>query len=103
MSSHRIMHEGREWMIGYDNPCKGFYATRFVPDDEYTDEEADVLIGFAQGVSLDELVAQCLNHGLTLETWMVATLARDKEREQRPLSPLQHRMRDLAAMFEEEV
>lgn len=99
MSQHKLFDdEGREWMIGYDNPCGGFYATRFLSDEEAerTGEEADVLIGFGKGVSLDVLNRECVRHGLILSDDLLGDLFLDELREKRPLTLLQQLVRGLA-------
>jgi len=96
MSQHHLKDsEGREWMIGYDNPCGGFFATRFLSDEEAerTGEEADVLIGFGKGVDLETLDEECRKHGLELDEKMLVELYHDESLELRPLSPLQQNVR----------
>lgn len=91
--------EGREWMVGYDSPCDGFFATRFVSDEEAekTGIEADVLIGFGKGVDLPTLDKECQNHGLELSEEMLMQLSQDGA-EAPPRSSLQERV---YAIFEE--
>jgi hypothetical protein len=85
-------------MVGYDNPCGGFYATRFLSDEEAerTGEEADVLIGFGKGVGIRELIGRTCEEGLFLSDEMVAQLRIDHERECSPLTGLQQLVRQIA-------
>ena len=102
MSQHVTKdEEGRDWLFGYDNPCGGFFATRFLSDEEAEKrgEECDVLIGFGFGVSLETLVEQCAAEGLVLEEATIQMLERDEAQEKRPLTPLQQKMRKLAQEF----
>ena len=99
MSQHTAYDdEGREWLFGYDNPCGGYFATRFLSDEEAekTGEDADVLIGFGIGVDLTTLIAECAKHGLDLDDSDVRCLQRDKEQEHRARTPLQAKIWEFA-------
>ena len=92
MSQHILRdEENREWLVGYDNPCGGFFATRFVSDEEAeeTGIEADVVIGFGRGVDLLTLDRECQSHGLELSKEMLVQLSQDGEEEGAPRTPLQ--------------
>lgn len=94
MSQRYIKQDEYTWQVGYDNPCRGFYAIRYL-DHHGPEEDADVLIGFGEGVELDELVERCAEHGLTLPPDLILGLASDRFEEGRPLTPLQQRIWDL--------
>jgi hypothetical protein len=103
MSQHHLKDsEGREWMIGYNNPCGGFFATRWALDQSGAEEDearADVLIGFGKGVDLETLDEECRKHGLELDEKMLVELYHDESLELRPLSPLQQNVRKMFAEF----
>ena len=94
MSQHRAVVDGKEWLFGFDNPCGGYFATRFLSDEEAeeTGEEADVRIGFGRGVDLETLVEECLKHGFYIEDTVIQMLRRDELREKGPITPLQARV-----------
>lgn len=101
MSRHFVKNsDGREWIVGYDNPCQGYFASRIATEEyeQATGEDCDVLIGFGNGVGLKELMLECGRYGFLFyeHQGLVEKLINDKLREQRPLSPLQKRMRAIA-------
>jgi len=100
MSRHFITDvNGRRWMIGYDNPYKGFYAMRYNNEPE-SEEEFDVTIGFASTVPLDELEIKCAGLGLNVVPYRLR-LREDETRESKPLSPLQQTVQAMQTFDDE--
>lgn len=100
MSAHKqIDSEGREWLIGFDNPCDGYFATRFVPPEELERDkdkpEADVYIGFGDGVDLATLIKGTSENGLDLDESMIEILVADQCREAGPVTALQEQVLSL--------
>lgn len=96
MSQHKYIDQnGREWMIGFDNPCGGFYASRWVDDPGDDDPEADVLIGFSIGVDLPTLQTELKKHGVVLNEPLLQLLRDDLVHETRPLTPMQELIRSM--------
>ena len=121
MSQRRFTDEtSRTWMIGYDNPARGFYAYRDnnepevdpeavcgrtcvecnenLPDSlcpKDAQEEFDVRIGEYPGVTLGELEVALGKHGCKLTFYTREMLCADAISEAHELSPLQKRMRVL--------
>jgi hypothetical protein len=109
MSNHKVKDaSGRDWMIGYDNPYKGFYAMRWNDQPEPECDEAcahwaefdcsldcphlkwreyDVSIGFGETISLEEVKEKCLKAGFDISPHE-AQLLEDRREEERPLTPL---------------
>ena len=104
---------GRKWMCGYDNSGGGFFAQRennvkcanllsenYEICERCTDDcpdEFDVMIGFAFGVKLEELIFKCREYGFNIRTEQIALLKKDCVNSKRPVTQLQ---RNVRAMFD---
>ena len=119
MSQHIFMdQQGHRWMVGWDNPCQGFFALRENPEPKPEScghcpipqpgrdcdqcpldahEDFDILVGYAKGVPLEELDIAVQEHGLLLNPQQLDLLTEDRKREERPLSPLQQQVHAIFA------
>jgi hypothetical protein len=101
MSQHFVKDKnGREWIVGYDNPCQGFFASRIATDEyeQATGQDCDILIGFGNGIDLKSLILECGKYDLVLyeHEGLIEELINDRLREIKPLSPLQEMVRAMA-------